>query len=447
MKRPFVKLVASLLSLIALTQSALANHTLPFPDMDRSWYGYQESVEYLMKKNAISGYPDGTFKPKTTINRAEFLKLVFTSRTDTEPVSGDCFTDVPIDIWYAPFVCAAKRRGVVNGYKVGSRYIFRGDQPITYAEALKMAMLTYGHEVPLSTQEHWFVPYVKAADDMQVLPKSSYIPWEPIPRERAADVIARFIKFEEDRELAKFSPGCGKSARGPQTTLTVNDVERTYIVDQPQSYTIHDPYPLIIAFHGRTNSNEQVLNYFNLDREAKNYFVAYPAALPNGNGFTWTEKNDVPFFDAIVHELANNYCIDMDRIFVVGHSLGAYFANTVACVRGGVVRASATVGGSTLTKNCSGPTAAMIINNPNDTLSPQATSEQMRDIRLAVNKCSSVNKSVEPNYLNCVEYQGCSNYPVVFCPHTISNGRAGSDYPHIWPDGVAGEMVRFFGRI
>jgi len=56
----------------------------PFPDMEKSWYGYQESVQYLKDKGSIGGYPDGLFHPKDTVNRAEFLKLVFRSKESAE---------------------------------------------------------------------------------------------------------------------------------------------------------------------------------------------------------------------------------------------------------------------------------------------------------------------------------------------------------------------------
>ena len=63
--------------------------------MAKSWYGYQESVTYLKDKGSIGGYPDGLFHPRETVNRAEFLKLVFRSKGAAEPVTENCFADVP----------------------------------------------------------------------------------------------------------------------------------------------------------------------------------------------------------------------------------------------------------------------------------------------------------------------------------------------------------------
>lgn len=426
--------------------------TPPFPDMAQSWYGYLESVAYLKDKGSIGGYPDGLFHPKDTVNRAEFLKLVFRSKGAAEPVSEDCFADVPADAWFAPFVCAAKRRGIIQGYTVGSRSLFKPEQPIIFAEAIKMAVLSYGSEIAEGSGEHWYQPYVDELNTKKILLSWSYVPWAPITRERAADLIARYVRHDEDRAIPNLSPGCGKSARNPSLTLTVAGQERTYLLTQPANASANTPSPLIVAFHGRTNSNAQVRAYFGLDRAASDYFIAYPDGLSNGNGsYSWSdsgdkaqELRDFALFDAIVREVGESACIDLDRIFVVGHSLGAWFANSVACARGGVVRASATVGGSTTMKNCTGPSAALIINNPKDTLSSAVTAESMRDIRITANTCSTVSEKTEPSSLSCMQYADCPLNPVVFCPHTIDRDRHGTYYPHLWPDGTAQAMVKFF---
>src|SRR3989338_337293 len=127
--RRFTNIVVLLILSLSWTSPIFAAPA-PFPDMAKSWFGYQDSVSYLVGKGSISGYPDGNFHPTNTVNRAEVLKLVFRSRGAVEPASGECFADVPVYAWFAPYVCAAKRRGIVSGYKVGSRTIFKPAQPI-----------------------------------------------------------------------------------------------------------------------------------------------------------------------------------------------------------------------------------------------------------------------------------------------------------------------------
>jgi len=271
----FLALLGTLGLILSLFPDTSAAISAPFPDMEHSWFVYKKAVTYLKIKDIISGYPDGTFKPKALINRAEFLKIVFKGENPIG-VSEPCFTDVD--------------------------------------------------------------------------PAHSSIPWENLTRERAADLLWRLMRFKEERAIPRLSEGCGKAEPAPPSSVMVNGIERHFLLTTPKGYVSHDPVPLIVAFHGRTNSNEQVRSYYRLDREITDAFIVYPAALSNGNGtFSWSdgtnkpsEFRDIAFFDAIVERLSKEYCIDMERIFVVGHSLGAWFSNSLACVRGDVIRASAT---------------------------------------------------------------------------------------------------------
>lgn len=427
--------------------------TTPFPDMEGSWYRYQEAVAYLQEKEVIGGYDDGTFRPKDPVNRAEFLKIVFKGRGGNEPVGRRCFSDVNPRAWYAPFVCAAERRGIVNGYPDGT---FKPDQPVNAAEAMKMIMLAYGKEINERPGEQWYETYASALDRLDILPRDAFLPWEDINRERAADLITRFVRHEEDRVIPNLSAGCGKVESTAPSTVTVYGVERSFLLTVPTSRTSSDPKPLIIAFHGRTNSNEQIRAYYGLDRNASGYFIAYPAALKRDSGsFSWTDPNDkagklrdVALFDEIVKRLANDYCIDMDRIFVVGHSLGAWMANSVACIRGDVIRASATVGGDSVLTDCSGPAAALLMHNPNDNLASFSSAKKALDLRIKENACARETIATEPSSLKCVKHRDCDGgNTVVWCPHEINEDRRGSYYPHLWPDEMAQTIVTFFAGL
>lgn len=454
MHRTF-RVVISVLSLFSalIPSPVIFSADSRFPDTQNLWYGYIESIEFLAEKEIITGHPDGTFKPTDPINRAEFLKLAFKSRGSSEPASGHCFTDVPEDAWFAPYVCAARRREIINGYDDGT---FKPAQTVNTVEAMKMLLLVYGHEANEPPGELWYKPYVTVFDRTNVLPEGTYLPNQPLDRAHAADLIARMMQHEDDRIDPELSPGCGKAESEPQTKLMVSDMERTYLLTKPKNYVSHDPAPLIVAFHGRTNSNEQVRAYFGLDKTATEYFIAYPAALQKDTGtFHWSDPGDklstlrdLKLFDAIVKELTDTYCIDMTRIYTAGHSLGAWMANSVACARGGIVRASATVGGNSMIAPCAGPAAALIINNPKDTLSPHSSAEAVRDQRLQSNSCTDEHRSTAPESLSCVSYTDCTaDAPVMWCPHTIDRDDYVGYYPHLWPDDTAETMVKFFDSL
>ncbi|PIR53183.1 hypothetical protein COU76_02400 [Candidatus Peregrinibacteria bacterium CG10_big_fil_rev_8_21_14_0_10_49_10] len=431
--------------LCTVLSGSLLLHTLPavaatFPDMENAWFRHREAVEFLVKRGVLQGYPDGTFKPDQVINRAEFLKIVFQGRSGVEPVGRRCFSDVNPDAWFAPYVCAAKRRGIVDGYPDGT---FRPGQTVNTAEALKMALNAYQWSVTEGKGEKWHQPYVEYLDTNDILGEHAYTPWADLTRVHAADLIWRLLRFEEEWVIPRYSPGCEKAQPFKPSAVVVNGEQRSFLLTIPASYSIETPAPLLIAFHGRTNSNQDVRQYYGFDKEAKEAIVVYPAARKTGSSFTYGAQ-EVEMFDAMVELLASRYCIDMDRIFVAGHSLGGWFANTIACIRGDVVRGSASVGSSAYTGTCTGPTAAMLLHNPQDRLAPFAGSVSIRDQRLLLNACSNTSHSVSPRDLKCVEYEGCPANPIVFCPHETSEDYRGEFYPHNWPHQTGEAMWEFF---
>jgi hypothetical protein len=72
----------------------------------------------LTRDSVLAGYPDGTVRPDTTINRAELAKiatLAFDLTTATET-----FTDVNSSDWFAPYIGALQHAGA--SYSNMSRY-------------------------------------------------------------------------------------------------------------------------------------------------------------------------------------------------------------------------------------------------------------------------------------------------------------------------------------
>ena len=87
-----------------------------FPDV-QSNTDYAEAISYVHAQQIIQGYSDGNFKPRRTLNRAEFVTIL--SRALFQPdetVGCQLFPDVPIDAWFTAHVCELFRRGLVEGY-------------------------------------------------------------------------------------------------------------------------------------------------------------------------------------------------------------------------------------------------------------------------------------------------------------------------------------------
>lgn len=142
---------------------------------DINFTEYFEAISYLKEIGVVKGYLDGTFRPFQQISRAEFLKILIESRFPEIAAFNPnytCFYDVDMKDWFNKYVCFAQQKGIVSGYLDGS---FRPNQAITLAEALKVAMDSFGMQTldganPLNA---WFVKYLDSARAFGLLPVSS----------------------------------------------------------------------------------------------------------------------------------------------------------------------------------------------------------------------------------------------------------------------------------
>ncbi|MBI5794152.1 S-layer homology domain-containing protein [Candidatus Uhrbacteria bacterium] len=162
----------------------------PFPIAETA------GISLLTSAGALQGNPDGTFAPRRTLNRAEFLKIALLSRSGGTPVQAeedvsDCFPDIHTGDWFSQFVCHAKAGGIVAGYPDG---LFHPERPVNYAEAIKMLVnvFSYGLPAPVSG-DAWYVPFVSAATSHKVLLPVSLGLGDPLTRGQMARLAAAFL--------------------------------------------------------------------------------------------------------------------------------------------------------------------------------------------------------------------------------------------------------------
>lgn len=90
------------------------------------------AISTLTRMGILGGYQDGTFQPYGTITRAQFAKLAVGFFETARRGYQGTFPDVAEDAWYAGYVEAAARVGLLGGFEDGT---FRPDEPITRAQA------------------------------------------------------------------------------------------------------------------------------------------------------------------------------------------------------------------------------------------------------------------------------------------------------------------------
>lgn len=111
---------------------------------------YQESMGLLGVLGIFTGYEDGTYKPDSTITRAEMAAVILrTLGMKTTSSYTGLFTDVADSHWAASTIQTAADAGIISGMGDGT---FAPDAPVTYEQAVKMIIcaLNYGSYAELN---------------------------------------------------------------------------------------------------------------------------------------------------------------------------------------------------------------------------------------------------------------------------------------------------------
>lgn len=214
---PLAVLCSLLVSIVAISPIASA-----FSDVF-STSPYSRAIQALQEKGVIQGYSDGTFKPSATLNRAEFLKIILGSRGG-DFTGSSCFPDVASE-WFAPYVCTAKKEGIVAGYPDGS---FKPGQTITFVEAAKILSLAYGQDVQSSGE--WYEGYARAIESSKAIPPSISGLEKTVTRGEMAEMMWRLTEGVTDQPTKGFlnvkypSLGINLSSEQPQSAKTCGDL-------------------------------------------------------------------------------------------------------------------------------------------------------------------------------------------------------------------------------
>ncbi|HKQ79571.1 MAG TPA: esterase [Blastocatellia bacterium] len=136
-------------------------------------------------------------------------------------------------------------------------------------------------------------------------------------------------------------------SRAFDLTLNIDGVERTALVypnTMPESKT---GVPLVLGFHGHGGRAEFVARRWSLHTLWPEAVVIYLQGLPtatsrdqDGSRPGWQiapggqNDRDVRFVDAVIEQARKQRKIDPDRIYAIGHSNGARFANVLWKTRG-----------------------------------------------------------------------------------------------------------------
>ena len=225
------------------------------------------------------------------------------------------------------------------------------------------------------------------------------------------------------------SAGCGLEAEGGHfsgLTTLVDGVERSYDLFVPTPYDADTPHAVIFSYHGvgGTANTDQ----FRLDKNsAANDGFSINVAPQGWPSQEWNENHFVPFnleasvqvFDQVLDKLAAEHCVDLNRVYVIGHSNGGQMAFHLGCLRGDRVRAIFPSGGRCFSygpgvcdpyngpnsQQCSGAVKVMSVMGEEDVTRHADEEATLAGFR-ARQGCGAQTEPVEPS--PCLEFQGCN---------------------------------------
>jgi poly(3-hydroxybutyrate) depolymerase len=223
------------------------------------------------------------------------------------------------------------------------------------------------------------------------------------------------------------SAGCNKPSSVAAKTWTKRDIDsngaREVFIYLPENYDPTRPYPVIYELHGCLSQPNRETNNVPVEREIAANAIAVRGKAAADCWDTSTTGPDVPYFDKMLEDIENNFCVDTSRRFLTGYSSGSFMTHRLACIRGDKLRGVATIAGGQGGSNCTGNVAALLIHDDGDTTVNISASMQARDNHLMRNTCTSPPSSTpDADHPPCVEYAGCAaGKGVTWCQTTGQN--------------------------
>lgn len=163
----------------------------------------EASIKRAVELGFVTGYTDGSFNPDKTVSRDEFAAMLVKALKLQGAGSSLDFADAgSIGAWAKPYIAQAMKSGLVSGYADGT---FRPKAPISRAEMAAMIVRGLGLksvvELELSYADAdqipaWAKPYVAAAEEAGVMRgrgDNRFAPAASATRTEAAVVILNML--------------------------------------------------------------------------------------------------------------------------------------------------------------------------------------------------------------------------------------------------------------
>lgn len=168
-------------------------------------------------------------------------------------------------------------------------------------------------------------------------------------------------------------------------SVTHDGIQRSYRLYVPSVYTGSESVPLLFNLHGYGSNavQQEIYGDFRPIADTANFILVSPdgtndmtgTAFWNAFGSPTESVDDINFLSALIDTLAEEYNIDLNRVYSTGMSNGGFMSYTLACQLSERIAAIASVTGTMVTPNlnacnCQHPMPVMQIHGTMDPTVP-----------------------------------------------------------------------------
>ena len=172
------------------------------------------AVDMLSSLGVIQGYDDGSFKPDTTVTRAQMAKMIFTimnggnDNADAYVSLPTKFTDLPTAAWAQGYVRYLQNTGIIAGKSATE---FAPNKTVTGLEAAKMVLVAAGYNAEKAglTGAAWAQNTMKYGQLNNLFEDVNTNLNAALPRQYAAQILYNALDMERvvwSNDIEDFKP-------------------------------------------------------------------------------------------------------------------------------------------------------------------------------------------------------------------------------------------------
>lgn len=195
-------------TVITPTQSPVATPTPSDFESELKGHWGETEIRNMIERGIVSGYDNDSLGLKSEITRAEFVTMIVRAMGYELPEYNNEFSDVSADDWYAVYLSAAYKNGVLDGDDMGNAH---PNRKLTREEMAKIMVSLYMSINDVEEHERsadftdkdeisvWAQPYVATAQELGLVygvEDGKFAPKQSALREQAIVVLHRMLNIK-----------------------------------------------------------------------------------------------------------------------------------------------------------------------------------------------------------------------------------------------------------